>query len=143
MEDVVLHLRNDTAELERLAAELARFGSAHGLSERDLFQVTLALDEVVTNVISYAFDDAAEHEIAVRLRFAAGGIAIEVEDDGRPFDPLAVPPVDAQLERPIEEREVGGLGLHLVRRTMDGLEYRREMGKNVLTMRKRVSRRMS
>lgn len=143
MDETVLHLRNDTAELERLATELARFGAAHGLSERDLFQVTLALDEVVTNVISYAYADEAEHAIEVHLRFDGGTIEMRVEDDGRPFDPLDVAPVDAELEKPIEERRAGGLGVHLVRKTMDALEYRREMGKNVLTMRKRVSRRMS
>jgi serine/threonine-protein kinase RsbW len=143
MDETVLHLRNDTAELERLAAELSRFGAAHGLGERDLFQVTLALDEVVTNVISYAYEDETEHDIEVHLRFDAGTIEMRVVDDGRPFDPLDVAPVDAELEKPIEERRAGGLGVHLVRKTMDALEYRREMGKNVLTMRKRVSRRMS
>ena len=61
---------------------------------------------------------------------------MDVEDDGRPFDPLAVPPVDTSL--PLEEKLIGGFGVHLMRQFMDELSYARESGKNVLRMRKRI-----
>lgn len=140
---VELHLRvrNDTGELARVAAALETFGAEHGLGAKDVFDVTLALDEILTNVIWYAFESGAEREIDVRLGLADGELRIEVEDGGRAFDPLSVPAVDLALERPAEEREVGGLGMHLVRHAMHALEYRREMDRNILTMRRRVSRR--
>lgn len=137
--DVVLRLRNDVRELGRIAGDLARFAESHQLGEKDLFEITLALDEALTNVIWYAFDDGAEHEILVRLGVDGDSVVVEVEDDGRPFDPLRVDAVEAELDRPVNERRVGGLGIHLIRRAMPGLAYRREMGKNILTMRRRVA----
>lgn len=138
-EEILLRLRNDVRELGRAAAELARFGEVHRLGERDVFEITLALDEVLTNVIWYAYDGEGEREILVRFGVDGDDVVVEVEDDGKPFDPLAVGGVESELERPVHERQVGGLGIHLVRRAMSGLAYRREMGKNVLTMRRRVS----
>jgi anti-sigma regulatory factor (Ser/Thr protein kinase) len=87
-------------------------------------------------VILHAYDDARVHEIAVGLELEDGVLRAEVRDDGRPFDPLTVPPLD--LDRGIDERGIGGLGIHVVRSTMDSVDYRREDGRNVLVLRKRV-----
>ena len=65
-------------------------------------------------------------------------LTIRVEDDGRAFDPLQAPPPD--LDLPLEERPVGGLGIHIVRSVMDAVEYQRRGGRNVLTMRKTIGR---
>jgi anti-sigma regulatory factor (Ser/Thr protein kinase) len=134
----ILLVRNDVSELGRVAAEVALFAAEHGVAEKDLFDVTLALDEVLTNVVWYAFDDDLEHQIAVRLAFAAGELTLEVEDDGRAFDPLEVSLAEEELGLDVEERRIGGLGMYLVRHAMDALVYRREMGKNRLTMTKRL-----
>jgi serine/threonine-protein kinase RsbW len=131
-----LWLHNDLSELERIAAAVERFGAARSLPQRALFEINLALDEVLTNVISYAYEDGGSHRIAVHLQLDGDDLVVEVEDDGRAFDPLAVAAPD--LEQSLEARPIGGLGVHLVRRVMDVLAYRREAGKNVLTMRKRV-----
>ena len=68
------------------------------------------------------------------LRLDAGTVVVQVEDEGRPFNPLEAPPVD--LDAPIEGRPIGGLGIHLIRSLMDAIEYRHEDGRNVLVMRK-------
>jgi serine/threonine-protein kinase RsbW len=136
--DLLLHLRNDARELERVAAEIERFGAAHALAPKLVHDLGLALDEVLTNVIWYAFDDDGAHEIRVRICVDGQDVVIEVEDDGRPFDPLALPPAAVDSGIPLEQRRVGGLGMHLVRRTMDVLAYRRDVDKNVFTMRKRL-----
>ena len=125
-------LPNQLTELERVAHEVEAFGEAHGIDAKLIFNVKVALDEILTNVISYGYPEGGEHVITVRLALKAAELVIEVEDDGRPFNPLTVAPPD--LEAPPEERPIGGLGLHLVRQMTDRLEYRREQNKNFLVM---------
>ena len=98
--------------------------------------MNLALDEVVTNVIRYAHDDGRQHPIVVRLALEQGVLTAQVEDDGRAFNPLDAPVPD--IGAGIDDRPIGGLGIHLVRSVMTSVEYRREDGRNVLTMKKRL-----
>ena len=88
----------------------------------------------LTNIISYAYDDAAEHQIGIRVALDGDSVCLRVEDDGRAFNPLDVPSPDLGLD--FAERPVGGLGVHIVRSLMDTLEYRREDDRNILIMRK-------
>jgi anti-sigma regulatory factor (Ser/Thr protein kinase) len=137
---IVIQLMNDLSELERVSHLLQRFGEQHGLPPRAVFELNLALDEILTNVVSYAYADVAPHEIVLRLFVAVEAPAIEVlvevEDDGQPFDPTSAPPPDINLS--IEDRPIGGLGIHLVRQVMDELVYRRQHDRNVLSMRKLI-----
>lgn len=139
--ELTLTVKNDLTELARVSSAVAEFGQRHALPAAVLFDLHLALDEILTNIISYGYDDNREHEIVVRVTLPAGSqprrIELEVRDDGRPFNPLdaAQPDVSA----PVAERPVGGLGIYLVRRVMDDLEYRRQQGKNVLVMRKTLA----
>ena len=134
MSQLQIVVRNELAELERVSHEVEAFGAAHGFAHKVIFQLNLALDEILTNVISYAYGDGAAHYILVRLAVSAREFTVEVEDDGRAFNPLdiATPVLDA----PLADRSVGGLGMHLVRQVVDRLEYRREQGKNVLVVKK-------
>jgi anti-sigma regulatory factor (Ser/Thr protein kinase) len=132
-----LTLHNRLSELDRLADELTAFGQAQRLPKPISQALHLALDEIVTNIIAYGYDDQADHQISLRLSLEAGEVTAEVEDDARPFNPLEAPAPD--LTAPLEERSEGGLGIHLARTVMDRLEYRRQNGKNYLVMRKRVS----
>jgi anti-sigma regulatory factor (Ser/Thr protein kinase) len=133
---MAFELRNRLEDLELLERWLARFAEEQGLPPRELQTLNLVLDEIVTNLIEHAYDDEAEHAIRIRLACAAGELRIEVEDDGRPFDPLAAPA--PELARAPGERRIGGLGLHFVRRSVDGLDYRRVGGRNLLRLRKRI-----
>src|SRR6266581_2329941 len=128
---------NDLAELERLSRVVEEFGRAAGLSAPVIFDLQLAANEIVTNVILYGYDDEREHPIVVRLVANAGEVEIEVEDDGRPFDPSSAPA--PRLDLPLEERPLGGLGVHLARRVTDAIEYRRQDDRNILRMRKRTA----
>ena len=127
-------LVNDRSEVERLGRLVEAFGETEGLGAETIFSVNLALDEVVTNVIRYAHDDGRQHPIVVRLTLEPGVLTADVEDDGRPFNPLEAPAPD--LEASIEHRPIGGLGIHLVRSVMSSVAYRRENGRNVLKMQK-------
>jgi anti-sigma regulatory factor (Ser/Thr protein kinase) len=96
-----------------------------------LFKLMLAIEEAATNVVSYAFAEMPPpHRFRVRLDIDDKRCAAELADNGRPFDPSAAPPPD--LSKPLEEREAGGLGIHLLRNMADRIEYRRDNGENTL-----------
>jgi anti-sigma regulatory factor (Ser/Thr protein kinase) len=134
--DLNIRLRNDFGELAGLREKLKKFCESQNLPQSGVFAVMLSLDELVTNIISYAWDDRLEHSISIRARCGDGVVEIEVEDDGKPFNPLKYAPPD--LSSPIEERHIGGLGIHLIQTYMDEIAYKREGERNCLLMRKRV-----
>jgi anti-sigma regulatory factor (Ser/Thr protein kinase) len=137
MDALSFTLQNRLSELERLAQEVEEFAKAHRLSAAALHAVNLALDEIVTNIISYGFDDTAEHAIVLRFSLEGDDWVAEVEDDGKPFNPLDVP--EPNIAAPLEQQENHGRGIFLVRKVMDRVEYHRREDRNVLTLRKRVS----
>jgi len=129
-----LILKNDIAEIKRLADAVLEFGKEANLSKETTGNIRLVLEEIVTNIVLYGCEDNAGHLIDVCINYKDEEIAIEVKDDAKPFNPLEVP--NADLEKPFEERKIGGLGIHLVRRLIDDIEYRSEEGKNILLMKK-------
>jgi anti-sigma regulatory factor (Ser/Thr protein kinase) len=129
-----LCVRRELAEVARACSAMERLALDAGLSQRVIHCVHLALEEALTNVIAYAWSDDEPHEIALRFAASRGTLVAEVEDDGRPFNPLDRAPPD--LDAPLEERPIGGLGIHFVRTLMDEVEYRRVGGRNLLVMRK-------
>jgi serine/threonine-protein kinase RsbW/sigma-B regulation protein RsbU (phosphoserine phosphatase) len=134
-----LSVANELAAIPRVAAELEAFCLGHGIGHRDLNRFNLALEEVLTNIISYGFPAGGRHDIEVRVGYDDGALQATVSDDGVPFDPLAAPPPD--LGGPAEQRKVGGLGIHLLRALTDTIDYRRDGGRNVLSFRLRASER--
>ena len=86
-EQVELVIRNRIDELPRVIAALDALVQRHELPDAAL-DMHVALDEVLSNIVKYAFADAAAHDIRVRLKVTEGRLEAEVEDDGRPFDPL-------------------------------------------------------
>jgi anti-sigma regulatory factor (Ser/Thr protein kinase) len=129
---LTLSLKNDPAEIGRLVDLLEAFGPQSGLTDDATFKLTLALDEIVANVVRHGFDDDREHRIEVKVTVDDRTVTASVEDDGLEFDPREAPVPD--LDLPIEMRKPGGLGMHLVRATMDSVEYRRQDGRNILTV---------
>src|SRR5262249_49425305 len=86
-EQIRIVLNNELSEIAKLHQEVDKFGQKCGLSSKTLFEINLILEEVVENVISYAYEDNRRHEIAVSADLGNGELIIEVEDDGRPFNP--------------------------------------------------------
>lgn len=136
-DDLTVHLANRLEEIERLAGIVESFSAKHHLPDAVAFAFNLSLDELVTNVILYGFDDVQDHTIDVRLTLDKGVMHAEIRDDARAFNPLDVP--TPNLDAPIEERRIGGLGIHIVREMMDKVSYEREGGRNILRLSKRVS----
>lgn len=122
---------NDISAVSRATEQVEAFCKDRGIADAVARKFSLALDETLTNTVSYAFPEGGSHCIAVRIEHRAGYLTATVSDDGAPFDPLsqAVPDIHA----PVEHRKVGGLGIHLVRSLMEQVEYHRRGERNELT----------
>jgi serine/threonine-protein kinase RsbW len=128
-------LTNALSELDALCRNLTSIGKALGLSEKSVFQINLALDELFTNIVSYGYSDEKTHRIKFELTTESGVVIIRIEDSGIPFDP--VKPPTSQAQPPVEDCEIGGLGLHLVKKMMDDVVYERCDGRNITTLKKK------
>jgi serine/threonine-protein kinase RsbW len=124
-------LTNSLSEIERLSQFVDRVTSERSLTPDDNANLNLLLDEIVSNVIRHGFEDPADHRIFVSLAITGRTATIEVNDDGRAFNPVEAPPPN--FEAPLEER-IGGLGIHIVRSIAQAIDYRRSNGHNVLTV---------
>ncbi|HTW50675.1 MAG TPA: ATP-binding protein [Stellaceae bacterium] len=136
MAEYRLDVPADIAEIPRLLDWVETCCGESGVGGDVPSKLILALDEAVANVINYAFTGTASpHRIAVVLEFDGDRVAAEIIDNGRPFDPSATPEPDCTA--PLGTRDVGGLGIHLIRRVMDRVEYRRAGDENRLRLEKR------
>lgn len=127
------HLENSMEEIQKLHPFVLDCISKYGLPAGWEMRLNLALEEAVANVILYAFDDTARHEICVDANRANDSFMLVVIDAGRAFNPLAeAPETDVTLNA--EERKIGGLGIHLIRNLADDVIYSRENGLNKLKL---------
>ena len=131
-----LTIVNDLAEIERLAGVVETFCTENALDGELAHAFNLALDESLANTIHYGYDDTEPHNIDIRMAVDGDRVTATIEDDGRPYDPTEVsaPDIDADLD----ERPVGGLGIHFVRVMMDEVGYERVEGRNRLTLTKHI-----
>jgi len=100
------------------------------------FDADLVLEEILSNLIKYAWPQGGEHRIVLELDEHEDRLVLRFKDDGLPFDPRSVPA--PEFTDKLEDRTTGKLGLHLVRRVADHFDYRREHGHNLLTVRLRI-----
>ena len=131
-----LFVRNALEEIPAVQERFTLFVRKHRIVELTADRFRIALDEVLNNIITHAFPDGRPSLIGIDWDIAGETITLVVEDEGIPFDPLARPAPDTTL--PLEAREIGGLGIHIVRTLMDDVRYERRGGRNVLTMTKRL-----
>ena len=132
--DFSVTLVNERREIARLIQLVEHFSRDAGLVDDDTTDVNIMLDEFVSNVIKYGYDDDGRHEIVVSMKLQDGLLTIGIEDDGKPFNPLDAPAPDLNL--PVEQRPIGGLGILIAKTMADTIEYERAGGRNVLTIRK-------
>jgi anti-sigma regulatory factor (Ser/Thr protein kinase) len=135
---VSLRLSNDLTELARVVEAVDRFIASHGLPSTLAYAVNLALEEVLTNIITHGYDDDEPHAIDIRLSSDPEWITVSVEDDAGSFDPLGTTHAEPDVTASIDDRPIGGLGIFLVKKVMDHLEYRRHDGRNRLVLKKRL-----
>lgn len=134
-------LANQLPEILRLAEAVEEFFSRHALAGKLSYPLNLALDEIITNIISYGFPNGGRSEIEVDLFLDDNKIVARVLDRGRPFNPLDRSGPD--LESGVDERKLGGLGVHFAQTLMDEVDYWRQSDKNCLLLVKRFERAWS
>lgn len=131
-ERIELVIANRLEELARVSESVDQLVASHRLPAEAGTDLNIALDEVLANVLEHAYDDAGVHEIRIALCAYPQAVVVQVEDDGRPFDPLAVPAPDPAVSA--AEGRIGGRGILFVRSLMSEVRYQRADGKNRLTL---------
>ena len=129
-------LANDIAEISRLVAFIDEVGEAFSLASDVVFNLNLVLEEAVVNIIHYAYPKEEHQYIYLSAHMYEGSIVFVLTDTGKEFDPTLTPEADITLSA--DEREIGGLGIFLIRQIMNEVRYERIDGKNILTLEKKL-----
>jgi len=127
-------IRNNVADLAALPSAMERVGAEHGMPEKSLFQLQVALDEIVSNVIKYGWSEDSAHEIEIRITVRDDGVEVEIIDDGRMFDPRDAPRRNKPL--PGQRPQPGGVGVQMTKRLVDDIGYARIGNRNHTTLTK-------
>ena len=131
-----LILPNDVQEVPQLAAFVDEVCEAVGMDMPTAMKMNLAIEEAVVNVMNYAYPSGTKGEVRIEANAHEGYVEFVISDDGTPFNPTEVKEVDTTLSA--EERNIGGLGIFLVKHYMDKVKYKYVDGQNVLTLRKNI-----
>jgi serine/threonine-protein kinase RsbW len=132
----VLKVNNQIDELTRIASFLDETGEEWGLSMTLVTSLNLVLEEALTNIILYGFDEGSKHTIEIDLKKNVNNLLITIIDDGHKYDPTLKADPDITLS--VDERLVGGLGIFLIKKIMDKVEYERRENRNLLILTKNI-----
>jgi anti-sigma regulatory factor (Ser/Thr protein kinase) len=132
----VLKVNNQIDELTRIASFLDETGEEWGLSMTLVTSLNLVLEEALTNIILYGFDEGSKHSIEIDFKKNVNNLLITIIDDGHKYDPTLKADPDITLS--VDERPVGGLGIFLIKKIMDKVEYERRGDRNLLILTKNI-----
>ena len=132
-----LEIENDLSELHRIHDCLERLAEEWKIPPKPVFDITLTVEELISNVINYGYEDTGN---LIMLTFSLNDdvLSILIEDEGKAFNPLDMPAPD--INAPVEDRKIGGLGIHLAKTLMDSFAYERKGDRNSVTITRRISR---
>jgi anti-sigma regulatory factor (Ser/Thr protein kinase) len=125
-------LKNQIGELNRLSDAIEGIAAEWAISDQLIMPITLVLEEAFTNIVNYAYSDTNPHDIGIILELSGELLVLQLKDDGEMYDPTRKE--DPDINKPLSEREIGGLGIYLIRQFSEKVEYRRVGDTNVLTI---------
>jgi serine/threonine-protein kinase RsbW len=131
---VDVRIRNQMSDVGIVRDKLDNLAREYGVPVHALSQLQVALDEIVSNVIKYSWDDGGQHEFLVRITVRPDWVDLEVFDDGREFDPMTAPLPDYAPDG--ERPRPGGRGIHMIKKLVDHFAYERVAGRNHTTLSK-------
>lgn len=137
METRRILILNKMEQLEKVQLFIDELAESWTLKPELFFEINLILEEYITNLIGYGYHDEHDHEIAIEISVGEKQIKIIVTDDAGPFDITKVPE-NTDIDNPVEERKIGGLGIHLIKKFTDQIEYDRIGKLNRLIMLKNL-----
>lgn len=135
---LTLSFRNDIDELIKLQHAVTIFSKKFNIDERNEKSINLVLEELCSNTIYYGYEDNQPRDIQVTLTLDANQIVVKILDDARPFNPLTDAP-DIDEKNQSVDRQMGGLGIHIIKKMTDNMVYERERDTNVITITKELS----
>lgn len=125
-------ISNKLSEMPKVLEQFEEFAEKNNLPFALTQKMNIVMDELLNNIISYGFEDEKEHFLEVDVEILGQQLIVSFTDDGTPFNPFSNAPPDTRLS--IDERNIGGLGIHLVKNLMDECNYKRETNKNIITL---------
>ena len=132
MDELRVSLSPRLSAVRSLAQMVEEFGDANRLPDQQIYMINLALDELITNTVSYGLRGIARPRIEVALQISDSVLVLTMVDNGQKFDPTRDTSPD--ISSTVEERPIGGLGLHLIKTFADRVNYEYSGGKNQLTL---------
>jgi anti-sigma regulatory factor (Ser/Thr protein kinase) len=124
-----LTVRNEAAELEQIREFVDKLGQEWNF---EAFSLNLVLEEYIHNLISYGYTDNLPHEISIEINREGNQLRVSVSDDGNPYD-ITELPENEEIHKPLEERKIGGLGIHFIRTLANEIVYRSSKGINTFS----------
>jgi anti-sigma regulatory factor (Ser/Thr protein kinase) len=137
MESRKLVIENSKQELEQVQSFIGALALEWSIKPEITFSLNLILEEYISNLVNYGYHDKNDHEISIEISREEARLKLVVIDDAGPFNILETPE-NEDLDKPVEERKIGGLGIHFIRSLADHLEYKSDNGRNKLTIIKRI-----
>ncbi|MYD45914.1 MAG: ATP-binding protein [Gammaproteobacteria bacterium] len=128
-----IQLENRLEEFQRFESAFMDFARFQNLNDEVIYAIQLSVDELFTNIVSYGYDDSETHTVKFVIDVTREEVRIEIIDDGKPFNPLDDAP-DVNLDLSVEERKIGGVGIHLVKSLMTEVTYVRDGDYNRLRL---------
>ena len=135
MENKIINIKSRTSGLEIMNEKLATLVEEWNISKDVAFSMNLALEEIATNIINYGYKGKDDYDIIIRFTLEKHKLRIQIKDGAKEFNPLDMKAPD-DIGKPLEERGIGGLGIHLVKKFTDNFSYRRSNNKNIVTLTK-------
>jgi len=135
MKNQIINIKSRVSGMEIMNQKLAKLAVDWEISEKVAFSMNLALEEIVTNIIEYGYQGKEDYDIIIRFTLEKTMLRIQIKDGSPEFNPLDVKTPD-NLDAAVEDRDIGGLGIHLVKKFTDDFSYRRSNNKNVITLKK-------
>lgn len=137
--ETTVRIKNQIQEISRASLTLNKMGLRFHMNREDLLDCVVSLEEILMNIVTHGYEDTDVHDVTIKMTLHENVLTMIFIDDGIPFNPLELKPPD--LDQKLQERPIGGLGIHLVLNLMDQFEYERDGNYNRTVIKKTVKQR--
>ena len=131
-----VRITNQRDQVDTVRKFFDEYSKENKLTEKTVHDIQMALDELLTNIVNYGYEDSDEHKIDVRFGINDDAVRVEIIDDSKPYNILEQENPDISLS--VEDKPIGGLGIFLIKKLMSNVDYYTKEGKNHLVMTKEL-----